>query len=128
MHPPPPPKKNPRSAPGFYSGHSPRRKITCASIPLVRPRRRLGLSWDALKNLACVEKKMAAPEMGLVDGTTAGSNSRAKYIDPWRKFHLGCFGRVNKELLVFKLYYFFLFSAQACAKPFLPVFFREVSY
>ena len=53
----PPPKKNPRSAPGFYSGHSPRRKITCASIPLVRPRRRLGLSCGALKNLACVEKK-----------------------------------------------------------------------
>ena len=69
---------------------------------------------------------MAAPEMELVDGTTAGSKIIAKHNDPWRKFHLGCFGRVNKELLVFKLYYFFLFSAQACAKPFLPVFFRHV--
>lgn len=69
---------------------------------------------------------MAAPEMGLVDGTTSESKIIAKHNDPWRKFHLGCFGRVNKELLVFKLYYFFLFSAQACAKPFLPVFFRHV--
>lgn len=34
--------------------------------------------------------------------------------------------RINKNLLVLKLYYFFAFSAQACIKPFYPVFFRHV--
>ena len=72
------------------------------------------------------EAKMAALEVRVVDATTSESEILTKHNDRWRKFYLGCFGRVNKELLVFKLYYFFLFSALACAKPFLPVFFRHV--
>lgn len=36
------------------------------------------------------------------------------------------FCHINKNLLVLKLYYFFAFSAQACIKPFYPVFFRHV--
>ncbi|KAL9968557.1 hypothetical protein ACROYT_G020665 [Oculina patagonica] len=43
-----------------------------------------------------------------------------KKIDPGRFCH------INKSLLVLKLYYFFVFSGQACIKPFFPVFFRHV--
>lgn len=42
------------------------------------------------------------------------------------KLNLALFSRINKDLLVFKLYYFFAFTAQACVIPFLPVFFRHV--
>lgn len=43
-----------------------------------------------------------------------------------KKFVPERFCRINKNLLVLKLYYFFTFSAQACIKPFYPVFFRHV--
>lgn len=43
-----------------------------------------------------------------------------------KKFVPERFFRINKNLLVLKLYYFFAFSAQACIKPFYPVFFRHV--
>lgn len=43
-----------------------------------------------------------------------------------KKFVPERFCRINKNLLVLKLYYFFAFSAQACIKPFYPVFFRHV--
>lgn len=43
-----------------------------------------------------------------------------------KKFYPKHFCRINKSLLVLKLYYFFSFSAQACIKPFYPVFFRHV--
>ena len=36
------------------------------------------------------------------------------------------FWRINKTLLVFKLYYFFVFGGRACIRPFLPVFFRHI--
>lgn len=34
--------------------------------------------------------------------------------------------RINKDLFVLKLYYFFAFSAKACIQPFFPVFLRHV--
>ena len=43
-----------------------------------------------------------------------------------KHINVGRFGRINKDLLVFKLYYFFVFSGQVCVKPFLPIFFRHV--
>lgn len=68
---------------------------------------------------------MAASSEGrFVNGITL---TESKSLQKMRNiFDFGCFGRVNKDLLVFKLYYFFMFSGQACVKPFLPLFFRHV--
>lgn len=42
------------------------------------------------------------------------------------QFNTRRFCRINKNLLVLKLYYFFAFSGQACIRPFYAVFFRHL--
>lgn len=51
---------------------------------------------------------------------------RQERIQRRKKFDLNRVFRINKNLLVLKLYYFFTFSGQACIKPFFPVFFRHL--
>ena len=68
---------------------------------------------------------MATPsEVRFVNGITEEQAQTRHGIR--RKLDLGLLGRINKDLLVFKLYYFFTFTGLACVKPFLPVFYRHV--
>ena len=63
-------------------------------------------------------------ELGFVNGKEELKGQTR--IQVQKKFNPKRFCRINKNLLVLKLYYFFAFSAQACIKPFYPVFFRHV--
>ena len=72
------------------------------------------------------KNKMAAEdEMHFVNGKMVGPEGQTQ-VRLQKKFGLGRFFRINKSLLVFKLYYFFMFSGRACIEPFFPVFFRHV--
>ena len=62
-------------------------------------------------------------EVRCVNGQELKGQTR---IQVQEKFDPKRFSCINKNLLVLKLYYFFSFSAQACIKPFYPVFFRHV--
>ena len=63
-------------------------------------------------------------EIRLANGTTEGQVQTQRKMPVKRNWRP--FSRINKDLLVFKLYYFFSSTAKACVIPFLPVFFRHV--
>lgn len=85
--------------------------------------KRLGENYARLEKMATSgESRQSLVENGIrvIDGEAQPRNRLQN------RFNLGWFGRVNKDLLVFKLYYFFTFTGQAFVKPFLPVFLRHV--
>ena len=79
------------------------------------------------RKLHLAKNKMAAKddEMRFMNGKMEGLQGQTR-IRVQNKFDPGRFCRINKNLLVLKLYYFFTFSGKACIEPFFPVFLRHV--
>ena len=59
-------------------------------------------------------------------GTDTGMKGSDRMAEGQLRVQHQRFGRINKTLLAFKLYYFFTFGGRACIRPFLPVYFRHL--